>query len=416
MKFIRILHNYLKGIRLSAAVLAVMMTWAMVCGVIVFGKVQHINGDLNALSGANTQNAYLLLYFSSESDIKTGADLVYAQKTEPLLEAEAAVKAVFSVRLAAPVTYEGERVNLVLYEPEMLHLFPALKKTGMDFTGNPNGCILVGDRFQALKPGDTIPLQASGREVEFPVNSRLPASYKRFNMTRSSTYLTASDLFTDSGDTILMQATEEVMTRLEGFTKRLQYNCNMIAVFQEGTSQAEVDALLAEKAGKYLAYPLSQVLDNSRTMSENTLKKELPQPLFLAVSSMVAFLSIAVLTIQKKKRDISFLYLCGASRRKCGLVVFTAFQIFMAVPVLLNVLLILGWQRMLRFLLSLIRFPNLWLFFDVLFFRATNIAVDSSCLWVVFGYYLGTTAIALAVTLRSMARHTPVTYLRGVSR
>ena len=63
MKRISILRHYMKGIRLQALVLMVMLTWAMLWGVAVYGKVQYINADLSVLKSGDTDNASLVMYF-----------------------------------------------------------------------------------------------------------------------------------------------------------------------------------------------------------------------------------------------------------------------------------------------------------------------------------------------------------------
>ena len=69
MKFISILRYYMKGIRLSAAVLSLMLLWALFSGVIAYGSIQRIYSDINLLQSERTENTSILMYFLSNKGV-----------------------------------------------------------------------------------------------------------------------------------------------------------------------------------------------------------------------------------------------------------------------------------------------------------------------------------------------------------
>lgn len=427
MKMIHILRRYMKGIRLSALVLTVMMAWAILNGVVVYGKVQNIGADIQILKSGAAENAGVLMYFPTGEDLTTGAHTEGAETLEKLLEGEDIVEDVFTVRVANPVSYGESGISIVLYEPEMLAFFPGLKKYGIDFKNEADGCILASELFGGLHSGDTIELDFGKKSAAFSVAGRMTTPYRRIALSSAATNPYAHDLFSD-GQAVIMQATDGVMERLNALARRIECDTNLIVAFAEDSTAEEREALIAAAAPGYLYFPLERLIENSEQEVAATLKEKLAQPIFLAVSSAVAYLSIVILTLKKKEKDTAILYLCGCSRKKCAAIQFAVFQTFALVPVLLNVLFILIWPNIHweyghRWVLeqALEKGPDMMneqLFFTLisLFSYFETITINTSCLSIVFGYYLCAAAISLAVLAASMARHTPMTYLRGASR
>jgi len=84
MKFLTILQKYLKGIRLSILLLALMMTWTIFIGITAYGRVEYILNDVKVLKSGNVDNAYMLMYLPTPEDLMTGADMDKAAQTEVL--------------------------------------------------------------------------------------------------------------------------------------------------------------------------------------------------------------------------------------------------------------------------------------------------------------------------------------------
>lgn len=428
MKFIRLLSHYRRGIRLYSFLMAVLMTWSMLWGVAVYGRIQYLTSDLEVISSADVENAYYLCYFPTKEEFTEGKDMEYAAYVEQALEAETGVESVFSIQVITVVHIGETRANLTLYEPEMLAFFPGLKKLGLDFTEKPGGAILAG---QVSAPaGEEVILRVSGKKAAFSVAGQLQVPYRWMTFSVSATNPHAGDLFSD-GAAVLMQRTEAVEAKLQTLTNRVNCDANLMVVFDENTTVSQQKALLKEMAAGYMVFPLAELVENSKSQVADTLKQELPQPLFLAISATVAYLSIAVLIFQKRQQALAQLYLCGASRRKCAVVVFAVFQMLAVVPILLNILFIFLWPQIDWNVLSPTRLmlenPEfmawamehqqlLGVLVKLHYLAGPSIAVRPACLWIVFGYYILTLLISLGTTVGVMRKYTPHTFLKGVSQ
>ena len=417
MKYIRILHFYLKGIRLLAAVLCVLMTWAMICGVMVFGKIQYINADLAVLKQSAWERAFLLQYLTSTGSFLSGADQASAQNLEETLEIEDTVEQVFTIRTANPVSYQGDSISITLYEPEMLAFFPELNNQGVDFTAFPEGCILASRRFSGLHSGDAIDLSFGSKQAAFAVAGHIDKPYHRLSLATSSTLPHVRLMFTE-GDAVIMQASDKVLAQLSTLASRIEYDCNLIVVFKEGVSPEKQMRLLSQAAPDYIKSPFGEIIQNSEEDITRTLKSELPLPVFLAVSAFVSYFSILVLTVEKKKKNISILYLCGYSRKKCGVVAFSAFQIFMVLPVLLCLMLVwiwpgIDWSMLMHGDFTINTKSNIPFY---LYSILKNVKISEASGFVILLYYAISVVIAGLVSCISTAAYTPITYLRGTSR
>lgn len=433
MKFLTLLGKYLKGIRLSVLFLTLMMTWAIFTGMLAYGRTKYLLSDLQVIKSADTDNAYMLMYFPTDEEVIFGDSGEKAQRLEAVLEKEAMVQDVFSIRVANPINYEGYGISIVLYEPEMLEFFPELKNLGIDFTDCPNGCILGSKTFNALDAGDTITLDFSKnatnpKPASLPVAGHMSPPYIQLDFSTSATTPYASDLLSQQ-EAVIMQATDAVLKKIDSLARRIEHDRNLLVVFRDDTSAEDRARLLQELAPDYFPVTLNQIIENSEEKAAETLKQELPQPLFLTVSSLAAYLSVLILTFKKKEKDIAVMRLCGGSRGKCGLLTFAVFHLISLLPVLLSAGIILLWPEATWFNLvtnelqfAIAHGPNaigigpLWNFVAYIGSTLSTSRLDSSCYAVIFGYYSITTVIALLVTLGTINKHTPITYLKGASQ
>lgn len=427
MKFITLLHKYIKGIRASVFVLTLMMAWSIFSGIVAFGRAQYILSDTQTLKSADTSNAYMLMYFPSGEEVMTGKHADKAEKLERVLESESIVAHVFSIRVANPVQYNDTNISIVLYEPEMLAFFPELEEMGIDFSDDPDGCILGSKIFSKLNTGDSFQLNFSKNATKpildtFTVAGYLTPPYRRMQFTTSATIPYASDLFSE-GDIVIMQATDNVMQRLDTLAKRIEHDRNLMVVFKDGTTKEEQEQLLMELAPDNVFASLDQILLNSESESAEILKEEMPQPLFLAVSSMVAYLSITVLVLKKKEKDIAVLYLCGASSWKCAMLSFAATQLYALLPVAINICVVLLWPQInwnfsVHFTSSIGEVFGITARDYVSFWLRTldSSRLNNDSLFIILGYYIVTSAISVAATAGAMLRHTPQSYSKGASQ
>ena len=403
MRFVHVLWQYMKGIRLLAFVLFLLMLWAIICGVVAYGKIQNIQNDLKIVASCEPENAYLLSYFFN-AGLQIGAS-----KTETTINAlkeNAAVEQVMSISVANPVSYQGTGISIVLYDPALLAFFPALADCGINFEKYPDGCILASRLFGSLNTGDTVNLSFFNKEKSFSIAGRLDNPYRQLTLSVSSSAPVAGDLFIEA-DAVIMQATPVVLEQLEPLVKRIEMDTNLIVVFKDGTTRKEQAAVLSAVASDYQHASFTEIIGKSKEKVRQTLIKELPQPLFLAIMAFVSFFSILILVFKKKSKSLAVFYLCGYSRNKCGLLAFAAAQVFLLLPVLFGVCFIAVWPQLNW--MNLVQLAPQWY---GLWALLETITVNTACLWVVVWYYLITTLCAVTVTVANLSRCTPVTYLR----
>ena len=424
MKFLHTLWHYQKGIRLASFVLALLLVWAIMAGVLSYARVQNLTTGLQILKSARNENTYFSMHFSTGEEFVSGDDQEMAKDLEKALEAEEMVQTVFSIRTVNPVSYNGTGLSITLYEPEMIEFFPALKQLGIDFSRAPDGAILCSPIFSGLEVGEEVTLhfakQANNPKPQtFPVAGNLPVPCQMMTLSLASTALTADGLFQE-GEAILMQSTEQVMEKLKGYARRIDHNSNLIVVFKEGYAEEDCRALLSKLAPSNMTLSLGEVIENSEITASNTLKQHLPQPLFLAFSSLFAYFSILILNFKKKERELSIVYILGGSRKKCAMLSLAHFLSCAAVPLLLSSLLVLYWYNLERCLNDMQRFftPGgpMYRLLNILMLQVNIDGVGPACLVIVAAYLVVTAGIALAVTFGAMAKHTPLTYMKGASQ
>ena len=332
MKFLHLLHSYMKGIRLTALAFILMMTWAVFCGITTYGRMQNIQSDLDLVEAQGIENAYFLTQFVSQQDLLRGTNSKNAAAAEEALEADFLVKNVFSIR-TVPASYNGQNAAITLYEPEMLEFFPGIVDGGMDFSANPNGCIL--GTLEAEGIGDEITLSFSGKKVSFPVTGRLSSPFRHVTLDSSGFPPVLDELFTGDG-AVFMLATDPVEEQLGNLAKRIKHNNNRIIVFQSGTTAEQREELIKQLDSTWQIASLSDLIAESKEEVSKTFRQELPLPLFLLIVTGIGFLSIIILIFRNKQQQTALMYLCGGSRLKCGLIGFTALQLISSVPLILN--------------------------------------------------------------------------------
>jgi len=422
MKLLTILQNYRKGARLSSLFLVVLMSWSLFQGIFVYGRYQNQITNTAIFKSAETDNAYYLQFFLNAGDMLEDLDIKAAEKAVEALRQNSQVKYVFTIQYAAPFPYNSTNTSIILYDPEMLEFFPKLKNIGIDFSQNPDGVILGSDLFSDLKVGEQIDYGTCA----FPISGKLSNPYAIMAFNTASSQMSVNNLFHAAGDSVIMQATDTVVAQLEATKCRMQISSNFVVVFRDGVSLEEQEAILNTDAPKHVPVSFDQILENTEPSMKKALAQEIARPLFLAIASMIAFLSILILTFKKKEKEMAIWYVCGGSSKKCGLVNFLYFGILALIPVLLNVALIMywphiNWVAVNKLIVSmdlqekLSEANYIKLLGSISYFRS-RFKVDNNCLSIVYIYYGVSILIALGATVGSMRKHSPLTYLRGVGK
>lgn len=285
--------------------LSLLVTAALMGSLMAAGRVKNIKTAVNALEGAKTADIYVLNSFASPTTL-LGKDQELVGKPAEDLRADPAVKDVFTVRRVSPVLFNGESVNLVLYDPNMLEALPGLKSLGLWPGKDVGGCVLSGEMFHGLEAGDSITLSFSAQlsdpvATDFPVAGQLNEEQMRLGLSVSATTFYAEDLFVQ-GDCILLVATDEVMEKIEKVARHIEYDRNMLVLFEDTVPVQEREQLLREHAPNHMAVSLKESLRRSEERICKTLKQELPIPVLLTVLALLACLGVLCARQEHKEK------------------------------------------------------------------------------------------------------------------
>lgn len=402
MKLLKVIWEHTKGARASYLLLAVMMTFSLFVTVMLFGYLNCMRSCYDILRNNRMGEAY---YITSQDFIDqlmhSGGELDYSEIRETLeaLKEDSAVRRVLTVQTVDPVSYNGTRVSILLYNDDLLQAFPALKKLGIDFSRNPDGCILGSKLFQHVRTGQTLSLRFYYPEPHtesFPVAGHMRAPYQYLDFRVSGTAITGTDLFS-SGGMILMRESEALLTRLKEVAK-VNPKYTFIIEFDGKATPERKAEILEELEMKGPCPSLDSILERSEKSLRENLKAKLPLPIFLLVISTFSYFSTVILTFRKKEKERAVLYLCGCDKKRLARVTFWTLNGAAVLPVLLNLLFVwispeLDWRGILNL---------------------EDYLIDGSAVWLIVGYYLVTAGIAVLTVRSGMARHTPLTYLREV--
>lgn len=401
MKKCRLIASYFQGIRFPAIFLSVIMCLTVFFGVNVISRIRYTVNDYTIVRNNRLGKAYFVekTYLSPEELMHPEVLDANITEVSAALYENPAVEHVYTIRLAVHLKYSGQGISITLLDPELLRAFPELVKQGLDFSVNPDGCILGSKLFRGVKAVDAIPLQFYDENktiLEFPVAGHIDPPYKHPTLDSSGTSPRAS-LLLRTGDVVIMQDTQNVLDRLEGLTP-IHYNTNLIVSFREDASDEAIAAVLDSLDSFGLAVPIDEMIARTETDIAESLRKDLPIPLFLLFSETIAYLSTVLLCIKKKERELSVYYLCGANRRQCMVVAFSANCLIALPTLILNTLFAvlaphLDWSGVIDL---------------------NHMAISSEVYLLILGYFLLTVMISALSTYCSMAKHSPLSYLRGV--
>ena len=402
MKVLRLISSYFQGIRLPAVILSCMMSLAVFVGVLTLSRVLYVIHDYTIVRDTTLADAYYVGTFYTIEELVQDPNKIYRETEAAIEELSHApgTEKVYAACTATPLDYSGTGISICLIEPGLTEAFPRLKQTGVDFSSDPNGCLLGSRIFNRVKDGGLIELQFFMPEPHtetFSVNGHIRHPYKQMIFPSAGTTPRASDLFA-VGDIILMQATAENMNRLSQIAE-IQYNPNYIVSLDPAASEEAREEVLEYLNAQGLVTPLETIIANSAQMVAKELKLQLPTPIFLLISSSVAYLSILFLIFRKKAYEISVYHVTGGSKKACVMLTFLSGCIISLPALILNTL----------FVLLIPQYD--WISNAHL----SGMSVTPDILYLVFGYYLFTVFLSGLVAACSMAKHSPLSYLRGAA-
>ena len=407
MKFLRLIHAYLKGIRASAAVLSLIFLWALFSAVSVYGRIRYIRAEMDVIESAHIRNAGVLTYQLNEEDMKTRAYERKVKKAVDALRQEPLVQQVYSIRVVNPVSCDGISISIVLYDPGLFSFFPAIGENMV--SEYKNGCILGSTALNSLNTGQSAQLKVQSGMLSVTVAGHLSAPYRMLRLNQSSSRPTVAHLFTEA-NVLIMEATDSLLSELEQLSASIAYDQNLIVVFTPDATPEQIAQLMKRSAPEHNYDPFEDILDRSQENIDMTLKEQLPRPLFLTLSALICYFSILILTLKKKERQMAVLHLCGMSRKKYAALTLTACQCFTLLPSLLMIALLWAWPH-----ISWINIDSREMSYTMqrILLLLEGLSLDLSGSGVVAVYYAFSVLFGTAVTAVYLWRHSPVSYLRG---
>lgn len=396
MKFLRKVASYTRGVRLAMVALAVMMTVALLMGILVVSQVRYIrhNYDVVTATTGDLDRLYYFMRFEPNVSGQATTKLVEEIKAHPALEH------VYLVYGSGSVSYtaDGKRdyISIQLIDPKLPELFPAM---GIDF-GTGGGTILATDKFPEVGIGDTfeVSFTTADRTVAFTAVGRIRYPYRTVSMSGGSTKATVNEMF-GGGQCLLLPATEENLAKLaEAYSIRPGDNF-LVEVKEEATPEQVEDLLLAlSRAG--ITNSLPEMLERTEEAMEQQLRDLLPMPLFLFAVATFAYFSTMILIFMRKEPDLAVCYLCGGKRWECMSIVMGSFSLVILGPVLtavgaVQILPVFDWLQIMTVI---------------------NYLIDGWTYGLLWGFLILTQLIAGMAAWLEMKDHTPLTLLRGVEK
>ena len=149
MKILRLISSYFRGIRLPAIILSCMMSLAVFVGVLTLSRVLYIVHDYTIVKHTTLTDAYYVGTLYTIEELLRDPDTINRETAAAIetLSQTPGVQKVYAAYTASPLEYAGTGISISLIDPGLTEAFPRLKQTGVDFSGDPNGCL---DRLLSL--------------------------------------------------------------------------------------------------------------------------------------------------------------------------------------------------------------------------------------------------------------------------
>lgn len=272
------------------------------------------------LTDAHIDQSVYVMYMNNPFDV------IYAGETLKLqnqIKTMPGVKDILAYKRFLGSTYQGTEQGILFYNDSFLSFFTmdeygteVFSDTGLDH--NRVQCIAVGPLYDQLKIGETFPLSIGQKQVQAVLTGRVEYPYYYPTFSKSSSKLTADDLFTAfEGNTLLFKETAQTLDYTGIKQDTLLSGCDFFMIFDQEASEAEKESCLdAVYEQGYTTVSYQELMANTKEHTQKKTAEHLPFPLYLTVTAAVSFLCMAILFVHKKMEDFAVYYLCGCSRRK----------------------------------------------------------------------------------------------------
>lgn len=395
MKLYRILRTLFYRRRFSCLLIMVMQTFSMMLMLELLAMYSYTAANYRAMQSPAAERVYIVEKGLTVSDFLADIEGRESDIFAVMEEAEAmeGVEGAYTAYIASPVSYQGERISALLYDPELTELFPNL---GLSISRDEEGVLLGNPIFRDAQDTVTLTLGSRRHTETYTVAGRVSAPYRYLAFYTYSTKTPTVDDFFAENPFILMAASQERLALLREHTI-VSADSGFVLLMQEGATEEQTQAVVSAMGEYGMVYSLTDILSESKTQMLETLKTKLPMPLFLLLAATVAYFSSLALTVKRSERVLAVYYLCGLSRRRGSCCAALAGVAVALVPTALCIGAV--------FLLPVLEWKGL-IDLDSLLFQSWDVVP----ILLYFGMAVG---LSFASAALSLGRHTPVSYLRG---
>lgn len=320
-------------------VLAIIMTASLLMGAMTEASLEYISYDYELIKDAD-ENLFFAerlvsalelasLEKDDENEFQT-SDIIQEISKNPNIEYAC------GIRVANPATVHDYGISVTLYDEKILESFPALKDIGIDFGENQNGVVVVGDYFKNYSDEEIEIFFSNNEKRKYKITGHVETPYKTISFENSASEMYSNYLI-DDYNTIIMAATPENIRDISKISM-VEFEQNYVFKIKETASEKErMEAVeLCEKYGKVI--PFKNIIKQTEEEYIKKAKETIPRPIFLFLVSYVAYLSLMVLSIRKKEKEMAIYYLCGLSKRKCIGLTLAATLLVAGIPMLITLL------------------------------------------------------------------------------
>ena len=396
MKSLYRINSFFKGIRAQSIILSIMIIGSVVLGIFTVARLNYMFKDYNMVKDAPADVYYIGNLSSPPTDrpwSEMGIELMEHLKEFP------GVERTYSIKTVEPAMFEDESIGILLYPQEMLEDFPALKKLGYDFQKNPDGFIVQSVVFSKFEGESAVIAlyNTSWRNLSVHINGKVDPTLHVFSFGGSGTAnMKSSELLSEAN--YLIGLDNETNQRMaEEYAGGVNVMPNVVFKIKADTSDAEKEEILTYAQSVGNCASLADIAAEDLKNIKVEMKTNLPRPLFLYFTSVVAYLSTAALIVFKKRKELAIQYLCGSSVGKCISTVMTSVTAMVMIPCIICV----GMLMLLRFFQKTLT-EQFW-----------GMMFDWNCLYLILIFFVLTLLLSLVSAFLFLRKKTPVELLRG---
>ena len=456
MKKLRLIWSYSQGVRLAAMILLVVSCYALYSAVNVVRSLKTAYDNYAFIRDADLHAAYSFVNWNMPRNdeeweqhdnfwLENGDEKLFrSMKESPAVEA-LGLRGIYNQPLYSIEYYDPENPDAVpdpaiyfedgsttnQYEsavlihtinPGMFEFFPNLKEM-LPFK-NPRGIYIVGDEvFKGVRAGDTIRCYTPtikemnmedpnvidsypGFIAEFSVEGRYGLPFIMPCMSPGGTSAVEKSIVDrQEKPFLLMLDTEENIEWLSsiGF-KQWHHDFSFYIRYKEDATKeeiAEVEAMYTPLGG---LVSLEEVQKNLVSHLKDIFLDLLPGAILRTSIMLLCYVSLIVLTVKKKRKEIAVSYICGATKEKnAGMI--TALLFLVTVPAgLLNLLYIYLAPNMRKLAKQ---------HFDPSFMHFVR---DRISVYTVLGYFAVMLLLGWILVKATMGKRSPIVYFKEASK